>query len=78
MARMTGYAGQAFDTAGRGAALDTWKVAPPFAAMIGISKSFGFLAPCYRGVAAMIALISPDNSYVTGQALAVDGGISAF
>eukprot|EP00873_Tetraselmis_striata_P005130 jgi/Tetstr1/425394/TSEL_015841.t1 len=29
-------------------------------------------------VAAMIALISPDNSYVTGQALAVDGGISAF
>jgi NAD(P)-dependent dehydrogenase (short-subunit alcohol dehydrogenase family) len=29
-------------------------------------------------VAAMVALISPDNSYVTGQALAVDGGISAF
>ncbi|WP_029059218.1 SDR family NAD(P)-dependent oxidoreductase [Stappia stellulata] len=29
-------------------------------------------------VAAMIALISPDNSYVTGQALAVDGGISAY
>lgn len=56
MARMTGYAGQAFDTAGRGAALDTWKVAPPFAAMIGISKSFGILAPRYRGVAAMIAM----------------------
>ena len=56
MARMTGYAGQAFDTAGRGAALDTWKVAPPFAAMIGISKLFGFLAPRYRGAAAMITM----------------------
>ncbi|SDU31996.1 SDR family NAD(P)-dependent oxidoreductase [Stappia sp. ES.058] len=29
-------------------------------------------------VAAMIALIAPDNSFVNGQALAVDGGISAF
>jgi NAD(P)-dependent dehydrogenase (short-subunit alcohol dehydrogenase family) len=29
-------------------------------------------------VAAMLAMISPDNSYMNGQAIAVDGGISAF
>ncbi len=56
MARMTGYAGQAFETAGRGAALDTWKVAPPFAAMITFSKLFGFLPPRHRGAAAMITM----------------------
>ncbi|EHB56044.1 alkyl hydroperoxide reductase/ Thiol specific antioxidant/ Mal allergen [Mycolicibacterium rhodesiae JS60] len=56
MASMTGYAGQAFATAGRGASLDTWKVAPPFAAMIAFSKLFGFLAPRRRGAAAMITM----------------------
>lgn len=55
MARMTGYAGQAFETAGRGAALDTWKVAPPFAVMIAISNAFRFLRPSHRGAAAMMA-----------------------
>lgn len=29
-------------------------------------------------VAAMLGIISPDNSYMNGQAIAVDGGISAF
>lgn len=29
-------------------------------------------------VAAMLAMVLPSNSYLTGQALAVDGGISAF
>ena len=43
MARMTGYAPQAFDTAGRGATRDTWKVAPPLAAMIATTKLFRFL-----------------------------------
>jgi hypothetical protein len=53
MAKMTGYAGQAFTTAGRGAARDTWKVAPPFAAMIAVSRLFGFLRPSRRGIATM-------------------------
>lgn len=58
IARMTGYAGQAFQTAGRGATLDTWKVAPPFAAMIAISKLFGSLRPSRRGIAAMVTMAS--------------------
>ena len=29
-------------------------------------------------VAAMLAIIAPDNSYMNGQAIAVDGGISAY
>jgi NAD(P)-dependent dehydrogenase (short-subunit alcohol dehydrogenase family) len=29
-------------------------------------------------VSAMISLISPDNSYMTGQAIAVDGGVMAL
>ncbi len=29
-------------------------------------------------VAAMLAIMSPNNSYMNGQAIAVDGGISAF
>lgn len=39
--------------------------APPFAAMIGISKSFGFLAPRYRGVAAMIAMAVLTAAFIT-------------
>lgn len=56
MARMTGYANLAFATAGRGAGLDTWKVAPPFAAMIAVSRLFGFLRPSHRGLPAMVTL----------------------
>lgn len=29
-------------------------------------------------IAAMLGIISPDNSYMNGQAIAIDGGISAF
>lgn len=29
-------------------------------------------------VAAMLGIISPDNTYMTGQAIAVDGGVSAY
>ena len=53
MAGMTGYARRAFETAGSGATLDTWKMAPLFAAMIAISKLFGLLRPSRRGIAAM-------------------------
>ena len=56
MAAMTGHAANAFRTAGRGAERDTWKVAPPFGAMIARSRLFGFLHPSRRGVATMIAM----------------------
>jgi peroxiredoxin len=56
MAKMTGYAGQAFSRAGRGATRDTWKVAPPFAAMIAVSGLFGFLRPSGRGIPAVATL----------------------
>lgn len=56
MAAMTGHASNAFKTAGRGAELDTWKVAPPFGAMIATSRLFGFLQPTRRGVPTMIAM----------------------
>jgi hypothetical protein len=56
MAAMTGHAASAFRTAGRGAERDTWKVAPPFGAMIATSRLFGFLQPSRRGVATMIAM----------------------
>lgn len=36
------------------------------------------LAKPQEVVAAMLSLISPDNSYMNGQAVAVDGGISAY
>jgi NAD(P)-dependent dehydrogenase (short-subunit alcohol dehydrogenase family) len=29
-------------------------------------------------VAAMMALLDPANSYMTGQAIAVDGGVTAY
>ena len=29
-------------------------------------------------VAAILSIVAPSNSYLTGQAIAVDGGISAF
>lgn len=58
MARMTGHAGQALQTAGRGATRDTWKIAPPFAAMIAISRLFGFLPASRRGIAVMVTLAS--------------------
>jgi hypothetical protein len=56
MAAMTGHASSAFETAGPGAALDTWKVAPPFGAMITTSRLLGFLHPSRRGVPTMIAM----------------------
>jgi hypothetical protein len=56
MVRMTGHAARAFATAGRGAFLDTWKVAPPFAAMIVISELFGFLRPSHRGIPAVVMM----------------------
>lgn len=66
MARMTGYAGRAFDTAGSGAVLDTWKIAPPLGAMIAFSRLFGFLPPRYRGAAVMITMAVLATVLVVG------------
>ncbi|MGD9701197.1 MAG: peroxiredoxin family protein [Acidimicrobiia bacterium] len=56
MAAMTGHADAAFAAAGKGAWRDTWRAAPPFAAMIVVAKLFRFLKPRHRGVAAMTAM----------------------
>jgi hypothetical protein len=56
MATMTGHADTAFAAAGRGAWFDTWRAAPPFAALIGVSRLFGFLHPRPRGLPAMATM----------------------
>lgn len=56
MAKMTGHASTAFQSAGPGAMTDTWRAAPPFAAMIAISRLFGFLAKDRRGVPTMLTV----------------------
>lgn len=56
MAAMTGHAPTAFRTAGSGATLDTWRAAPPFGAMIAMSRLFGFLHPSRRGVPTMATM----------------------
>jgi hypothetical protein len=54
MAKMTGHASSAFQSAGPGAMADTWRAAPPFAAMIAISRLFRFLPRDRRGVPTML------------------------
>lgn len=61
MAKMTGHADVAFANAGPGAMRDTWRAAPPFAAMIMLSRLFSFLPRDRRGVptiATMTALVA--------------------
>lgn len=58
MMKMTGHADVAFDAGGKGARLDTWKVAPPFAAMIVSSRLFSFLPRSRRGLPALLAMIA--------------------
>jgi hypothetical protein len=57
--QMAGHGQVSFDTAGKGALRDTWKAAPPMAAMIQTSRLFSFLPRQRRGVptvATMMAL----------------------
>lgn len=53
MAKMIGFMGPVLRTAGRGATLDTWKVAPPLGAMMLVSSIFFFLPRRQRGAATM-------------------------
>ena len=56
-ARMTGYAEVAFSAAGAGAMRDTWRAAPPFAAMIALSRLFNFLPRNQRGLPTIATLL---------------------
>lgn len=56
MKKMTGHAPTAFQTAGPGAMADTWRAAPPFAAMIAVSRLFGLLPMDRRGVPTMLTV----------------------
>jgi thiol-disulfide isomerase/thioredoxin len=57
MVKMTGHADVAFEMAGPGALADTWKVAPPFGAMIGLSRMFGFVPRDKRGGPVMVLMM---------------------
>ena len=56
MAKMTGHADVAFNNAGPGAMRDTWRAAPPFAAMILLARLFRFLPRHRRGVPTIAAM----------------------
>lgn len=70
MAIMTGHADVAFATAGKGALADTWKVAPPFGAMIVLSRLFAFLPRSRRGLPTMLLM-----GLAMGAAIAAIAGI---
>lgn len=57
MAKMTGHADVAFTNAGSGAMRDTWRAAPPFAAMIMLSRLFSFLPRDRRGVPTIVTMM---------------------
>lgn len=54
IAKMIGFMGPVLRTAGRGAAWDTWKVAPPLGFMMLVSNLFFFLPRRHRGLPTMI------------------------
>jgi hypothetical protein len=53
IARTLGYIGPVLDAAGKGARLDTWKVAPPMGVLMTLADLFFFLPRSRRGAAAM-------------------------
>ncbi|CAN5564187.1 hypothetical protein BH23ACT3_BH23ACT3_05070 [soil metagenome] len=71
MATMTGHADTAFAAAGRGAWSDTWKAAPPFAAMIGVSRLFGFLRPSRRGLPTMVTMAAIVTAVVVAVVMLI-------
>jgi hypothetical protein len=69
MIKMTGHADVAFDAGGKGAQRDTWKVAPPFAAMIVSSRLFTFLPRSRRGLPAVLAMMALGGAAVAAAVL---------
>lgn len=51
---------------------------PELVAIAGQGSPMKRLGTPDEMVSAMLHIIAPDNSYLTGQAIAVDGGVSAF
>jgi hypothetical protein len=56
MTQTIGYMSPVLDAAGKGARLDTWKVAPPMGVMMTLSDLFFFLPPNKRGLPALTLL----------------------
>jgi thiol-disulfide isomerase/thioredoxin len=71
MAKMTGHAEVAFGSAGQGALLDTWKVAPPFAAMIVLSRIYGFLPRSQRGLPTIVTMMVLGIALVAGTIIII-------
>lgn len=57
MTQTIGYMNPVLDAAGKGARLDTWKVAPPMGVMMTLSDLFFFLPRNKRGLPAMTLLM---------------------
>jgi peroxiredoxin len=68
MTRTIGHMSAALDAAGKGARLDTWKIAPPLGVMMTLADLFFFLPRSKRGLPAMILTL----------ALAAGVGAAAF
>jgi len=56
--QMAGHGQVSFATAGKGALRDTWRAAPPMAAMIQTSQLFSFLPRHRRGVPAVATILA--------------------
>lgn len=69
MTRTIGYMSAPLRAAGRGAVLDTWKVAPPMALMMTLADLFPFLAPHRRGLPVMFLM----GAAMTGAVLIILG-----
>jgi hypothetical protein len=54
LAKAMGFAGLVHDAAGRGARLDTWRLAPPLGVMMWFSELLSFLPREKRGAPAMV------------------------
>ncbi|MGD9749594.1 MAG: peroxiredoxin family protein [Acidimicrobiia bacterium] len=71
MVKMTGHAPAAFASAGRGAMADTWRAAPPFAAMITVAGLLRSLPADRRGLPAMLVLAIAMIGFVAMATAAV-------
>jgi len=58
VAQMAGHGEISLAIAGKGALCDTWKAAPPMAALVQTSRLFGFLPRGHRGVPTIVTLLA--------------------
>ena len=57
MTQMVGYMKPVMKAAGRGATIDTWKVAPPLGFLMLLQNFFWFLRPNSRGLPSMVLMM---------------------